>query len=117
MPEPNINLLKIDKNDFHDLFYLILNDLSNIIYNISNEFMTFSIIREIPNLNLDIEIYNYSTTNIYNYFNNFDEFYNYDWIISLIKNNNNCDELKYSMIQIVNLVMQEFLKYVEINYL
>ena len=125
MPEPTINLLYINSDDFDNLFYSVLGDLlrkhncdsnRNILYN-------FSILRPIPNLDLDnshLNKYNYRTTNIYDYFDTFyDDFYDYTWIISLIKYYEaypldyryKYDKLNFSMIQIVNLVIDEFLKY------
>lgn len=123
MPEPNINLLYINQDNFDNLFYSVLGDLLrkndtniNILYN-------FAIVRPIPNLDLDnshLNKYNYRSTNIYEYFDTFyDDFYDYEWIISLIKYyeaypqdyNYKYNKLNYSMIQIVKLVIDEFLEY------
>jgi hypothetical protein len=125
MPEPTIDLLYIDSDDFDNLFYSVLGDLlkknntasnRNILYN-------FAILRPIPNLDLDdshLNKYNYRTTNIYDYFDTFyDDFYDYEWIISLMKYyeaypqdyDYKYDKLNFSMIQIIHLVIDEFLKY------
>lgn len=122
MPEPTINLLYINSDEFDNLFYFVLGDLlkkyenRNILYN-------FAILRSIPNLDLDdsyLNKYNYRTTNIYDYFDTFyDDFYDYNWIISLMKYyeaypqdyDYKYDKLNFSMIQIVNLVIDEFSKY------
>lgn len=122
MPEPTINLLYINSDEFDNLFYSVLGDLlkkyenRNILYN-------FAILRSIPNLDLDdsyLNKYNYRTTNIYDYFDTFyDDFYDYNWIISLMKYyeaypqdyDYKYDKLNFSMIQIVNLVIDEFSKY------
>ena len=122
MPEPTINLLNIDSDEFNNLFNSVLGDLlrkcknRNILYN-------FAILRPIPNLDLDnshLDKYNYETTNMYDYFDTFyDDFYDYNWIISLMKYYEaypqdygyKYDKLNFSMIQIVNLVIDEFLKY------
>jgi hypothetical protein len=123
MPEPQINLLYINPDDFDDLFYSVLGDLlkihdtagSNILYN-------FAIIRPITNLDLDnshLNKYNYRATNIYEYFDTFyDDFYDYQWIISLMKYydtypqdyNYKYDKLNVSMIQIIKLIIDEFSK-------
>lgn len=123
MPEPNINLLYINPDDFDNLFYSVLGDLlrkndtnTNILYN-------FAILRPIPNLDLDdshLNKYNYRALNIYEYFDTFyDDFYDYQWIISLMKYYEACpqdynykyNKLNYSMIQIIQLVIDEFLEY------
>jgi hypothetical protein len=125
MPEPTIDLLYIDSDDFDNLFYSVLGDLlkknnttsnTNILYN-------FAILRSIPNLDLDdshLNKYNYRTTNIYDYFDTFyDDFYDYEWVISLMKYyeaypqdyDYKYDKLNFSMIQIIHLVIDEFLKY------
>ena len=122
MPEPTINLLYINSDEFDNLFYSVLGDLlrkyenRNILYN-------FAILRPIPNLDLDnshLNKYNYQATNIYDYFDTFyDDFYNYNWIISLMKYYEaypqdyryKYDKLNFSMIQIIQLVINEFSKY------
>lgn len=122
MPEPTINLLYINSDEFDNLFYSVLGDLlrkyenRNILYN-------FAILRPIPNLDLDnshLNKYNYQATNIYDYFDTFyDDFYDYNWIISLMKYYEaypqdyiyKYNKLNFSMIKIVNLVIDEFLKY------
>jgi hypothetical protein len=124
MPEPTIDLLYIDNDDFDDLFYSVLGDLikkhdgtRNILYN-------FAILRPIPNLDLDyshLDKYNYRSTNIYDYFDTFyDDFYDYKWVISLIKYyeaypqdyNYKYDKLNFSMIQIIQLVIDKFSTYI-----
>jgi hypothetical protein len=126
MPEPTINLLYIHPDDFNDLFYSVLGDLLKK-YNTNtitrNTLYNFAILRPIPNLDLDnsnLHKYNYKSINIYDYFDTFyDDFYDYTWIISLIKYyeaysqdyGNKYDKLEFSMIQIINLVIDEFLKY------
>lgn len=122
MPEPIIDLLYINPYDFDDLFYSVLGDLIEK-HNDSNIFYNFAIVRPIFNLDLDnhhLNKYNYRTTNIYDYFDTFyDDFYDYKWVISLMKYyetypqdyNNKYDKLNFSMIQIINLIVDEFLKY------
>jgi hypothetical protein len=123
MPEPNINLLYINPDEFDNLFYSVLGDLlikndtgTNVLYN-------FAIVRPIPNLDLDdshLNKYNYCTTNMYEYFDTFyDDFYDYQWVISLMKYyeiysqdyNHKYDKLNYSMIQIIQLIIDEFSEY------
>ena len=125
MPEPTIDLLYIDDDDFDNLFYSVLGDLikkhddgtRNILYN-------FAILRPIPNLDLDnshLYKYNYRSTNIYDYFDTFyDDFYDYTWIISLIKYYEaypldyryKYDKLNFSMIQIIQLVIDKVSTYI-----
>jgi hypothetical protein len=135
MPEPNINLLYISEDDFDNLFFSVLQQLiDNIKYNNAHFKYNFSIIRTIPNLDLNSQLqrYNYVASSIYDYFDIFyDDFYDYNWIISLIKkceayprdfsNRRNLykkrikfNNLEYSMIQIIQLVMSEFNKYLMI---
>jgi hypothetical protein len=123
MPEPTINLLYINSDDFDNLFYSVLGDLLKKYDNDRNILYNFAILRPIPNLDLDdshLNKYNYRTTNIYDYFDTFyDDFYDYNWIISLIKYYEaypqdyryKYDKLNFSMIQIIQLVIDEFLKY------
>lgn len=124
MPEPNIDLLNIDEDDFYDLFYTVLGDLLKLHNKGTNDITyNFAIIRPIPNLDLNNEklhLYNYSTTNIYEYFDTMlDDFYDYNWIISLMKYyeaypqdyNYKYPKLNFSMIQIIELVIYEFSKY------
>lgn len=122
MPEPNIDLLYIDPDEFDDLFYSVLGDFLKK-YDNRNNLYNFAILRPIPNLDLDnsnLHKYNYRTTNIYDYFDTFyDDFYDYKWIISLVKYyeaypqdyNNKYDKLNFSMNYIINLVIDEFSKY------
>jgi hypothetical protein len=135
MPEPNVNLLYISEDDFDDLFFSVLQQLiEDINYNNNNFKYNFSIIRTIPNLDLNSQLrrYNYVASSIYDYFDVFyDDFYDYNWIISLIKkceayprdftNRYNLygkrikfNKLEYSMIQIIHLVMSEFNRYMMI---
>jgi hypothetical protein len=123
MPEPTINLLYINSDDFDNLFYSVLGDLLKKYDNDRNILYNFAILRPIPNLDLDdshLNKYNYRTTNIYDYFDTFyDDFYDYNWIISLMKYYEaypqdyryKYDKLNFSMIQIIQLVIDEFLKY------
>jgi hypothetical protein len=123
MPEPKINLLYINPDDFDDLFYSVLGDLLKKYDNDRNILYNFAILRPIPNLDLDdshLNKYNYRTTNIYDYFDTFyDDFYDYKWIISLIKYydaypqdyNHKYDKINFSMIQIIQLIIDEFSKY------
>lgn len=123
MPEPNIDLLYIHQDAFDYLFYSVLGDLlrkhenRNILYN-------FAILRPIPNLDLNdshLNKYNYRSMNIYDYFDIFyDDFYDYKWIISLIKYyeaypedyNHKYNKLNFSMTQIIQLIIDEFSKYI-----
>lgn len=135
MPEPNINLLYISEDDFDDLFFSVLQQLiDNVKYNNTHIKYNFSIIRTIPNLDLNSQLqrYNYRTSSIYDYFDVFyDDFYDYNWIISLIKqceaypqdfaNRHNLHgkkinfyKLEYNMTGIIELVMSEFNKYLMI---
>jgi hypothetical protein len=122
MPEPNVDLLNISPDEFDNLFYNILeelikkNDTSPIIYN-------FTILGTIPNLDFDTSDlckYNSRAKNMYEYFDKFyEDFYDYEWIISLMKYceaypqdyNQIYNKLKYSMILIIELIIEEFSAY------
>lgn len=127
MPEPTIDLLKISESSFEYLFYNVLGDLI-LKYNSHPQIMkSYYIFKPIENLNLDnshLQIYNCSSLNIYAYFDIFySDFYNYNWIISLIQKYESLDEdyssfykkfgtVKYSMAYIVELVIFEFKKHI-----
>ena len=123
MPEPNINLLNIHRDSFEVLFRTVIQDLVNDTNKTGNIY-NFAIVRHIPNLILNyrqLSQYNCSCRNMYEYFwVLYDEFYDYEWILALMKYyesgpeeyNNRYDKLKYSMIQIIQLVIDEFSIYV-----
>lgn len=113
MPEPTIDLLYIDEPQFKQLFCKIITDLDEAHkgQNISRRFR----------LLLEDNICNSYASSIYNYFNqHFNELYDYDWIISIIKYyneypqsyENKYNSLNYSMLQIVELTIEETSKFV-----
>jgi hypothetical protein len=124
MPEPNIDLLKINSDFFEELFYKILiylidkNKSNNLYYyQISENYLRY----------LDTnQNYSCCAKSMYEYFDNYYcKFYNYEWIITRIKDYGNypenynfmCsyDELKYNMRYIVEFIIYEFEKYTTIT--
>lgn len=128
MPEPKIDLLKIDEDCFEDLFYNVLGDLI-LKYKVSSRVNnSYHIFRPIHNLDLNnsnLQIYNCYSSSIYSYFDVFyEDFYDYNWIISLVQNYKTYpqdypefyekygSDIRYSMAYIVELVMFEFKKHI-----
>lgn len=124
MPEPNINLLTIEPAKFDELFLDVLvtfvdNNIDNCadFYNISENY--------IPYLDRPSDSLQYftSATSIYEYFElYYQDFYNYEWIINIIKDygnhpenynfNHTYDQLTNSMAYIVDFSVSEFQKYI-----